>query len=366
MFKIAFIITDLSKIGGVERVITTLANNLSFYNNLEVNIISIFGNDISKVSFKTYNNVKIILFNNENVKEKNPIKIIKKNINLINKINDLNLDLIITCNSIYSLKFAILKKFCKFKIVASQHAEYNYDNKKINFLKRIFYKKLDGIHVLTNKDKENYLNLNKNIFKISNPSSYKSKYKYSVKSKNITFIGRLSKEKSVEYLIKAFSLSKYKEKYNLVIIGEGPEEKKLKELAKELKCEKNISFFKFSTNLEKFYSNTISIVLTSQSESFGMVIIEGMSFGVPTISFNKLVGPESIINNGINGILVEKNNVFKLRDSIDCLIENEKFRIKLSENSFEMSKKYDEKIIAEKWYKKLNEILDEKEVDKFD
>ena len=107
------------------------------------------------------------------------------------------------------------------------------------------------------------------------------------------------------------------------------------------------------------YSNYIEsdiYVMSSRYESFGLVLIEAMSCGVPVISFDCKYGPRSIVDDGETGILVHNDNVDKLTDAICSMIENRVMRKQMGENARLESKKYLPEIIMPLWndfYKSL-------------
>ena len=107
------------------------------------------------------------------------------------------------------------------------------------------------------------------------------------------------------------------------------------------------------------YSNYIEsdiYVMSSRYESFGLVLIEAMSCGVPVISFDCKYGPRSIVDDGQTGILVHNDSVEKLADAICSMIENRVMRKQMGENARLESKKYLPEIIMPLWndfYKSL-------------
>lgn len=116
---------------------------------------------------------------------------------------------------------------------------------------------------------------------------------------------RLSKEKGVEFLIKAIaSLTNAIPNIHLVIVGDGSEKEHLQWIVQTKELEKYVSFVGFQKNLKSWYPLFDLFVLPStKKESFGTVLLEAMYFHVPVIATN-LGGLPEIIEDGKTGILI--------------------------------------------------------------
>ena len=81
------------------------------------------------------------------------------------------------------------------------------------------------------------------------------------------------------------------------------------------------------------YCKSDFYVLSSRFESFGLVLIEAMSCGLPVVAFDCKYGPGSIVNDGDTGILVPPLDVQKLAQSICYMIEHADERIRMGRNA---------------------------------
>ena len=96
-------------------------------------------------------------------------------------------------------------------------------------------------------------------------------------------------------------------------------------------------------------------VLTSLWEGFPNVLLEAMSYGVPSISFDCNTGPSDMIKQGVNGLLINPQKKDQgLSEAIEELILNKEYRTKLSENSVLVREKYSVNNIMQLW----NDILE--------
>ncbi|KWZ92950.1 glycosyltransferase, group 1 family protein [Citrobacter freundii] len=140
-----------------------------------------------------------------------------------------------------------------------------------------------------------------------------------------TFINicMLTEKKRVENLIKAFSL--LSEKYNdiqLKIGGDGVCRNDLEELAIELNIDNKIKFLGALTRDEVFIqiNQADAFVLSSEYETFGVVLIEALALGKPVVA-TRCGGPESIVTDEV-GVLVEKNSVPALCNGMEMIYTN--------------------------------------------
>ncbi len=163
----------------------------------------------------------------------------------------------------------------------------------------------------------------------------------------IIAVGRLSKEKGFGRLIESFS--NLDTDINLVFIGEGPERLKLEKLCKILNVERRVHFLGFMKDFDNYYKNARFLALTSYYEGWPNVILEAMSFRCPVIAFDCDFGPREIIQNNINGILVEQGNKNLLTKKMLKLIKDDEFHSILSKNAFKRAKDFQLDKIAEKW-----------------
>lgn len=136
------------------------------------------------------------------------------------------------------------------------------------------------------------------------------------KVKTFLSVGFLNKNKNHSMLIEAFKIAfNGDENYLLNIAGDGTEKSKLESLIKEFRLEKQVSLLGELTREEvrDEMQKADYFVLPSKYETFGLVLIEAMSCGLPVIA-TRCGGPESIITNEKLGILCEIN--------VEALIES--------------------------------------------
>lgn len=369
-YKIFLIIPTL-KGGGAERVVLNIAKNL---NQNKFNIYLIIccpGNDF-KDEIPEYINVKEL--NYKHVYQSIPklaLLITKEKPDLIfSALSHMNLATIIS-NIISPVKT---------KVIISEHNTYSFNSgmKNKNKLKNFLMAKF--INYLYNHSKRiifvSYGSLNdfKTIFKkidynkaivIYNPIVYDNinilkQEDVGIKEKYILSVGRLTKQKGYEYLLKAFKLVyEQNENIRLIILGQGEDKEKLIEYCKELNIHDVVYFLGFQENPYKYMANSEVFVLSSLWEGFGNVLVEAMACGVPVISTNCPSGPSEIIFDKINGILVPPKNPIALADAIINILNNKEYATSLAKKGLERAQDFHVKKIIKEYERLFIEVFQE-------
>lgn len=214
-------------------------------------------------------------------------------------------------------------------------------------------KEMDGVVVLTNRAKyeiENFVD-RKRILVIGNPvmHSEPSRQISNGRNKCVVFVGRLSEEKGCIRLLKIWKkISESLPDYILKIYGEGPLEREMRAIiAKEHLS--NILFMGYEENKEMIYPCADLLLMTSDTESFGMVITEAMYYGVPSIAFDCPVAPKEII--GDSGMLIPCFDEEQYAEATIKALSNYKYWSLLHEKSQARSKDFYITTIIDSWKK---------------
>lgn len=234
---------------------------------------------------------------------------------------------------------------------------------------RFLEKEVKGIFSVTNSSsdsiKENY-NISCPIIvvhhSIDNTISFNNELITQRNPNKVTmiFVGRLVESKGIYEM---FNLMKCldKSKYSLKIIGDGPLRSLVKKAEEQHENIKYYGYLDSKKELFKLYLQSDIQLLFSKKvegnkweELFGMVIIEAMYCGVPTIS-TKHIGPKSIIDDGVNGFLIDEERI--IEQSIDIL-KKEIFKKKdFILETQKSSKAFYKDNLAKKWGVLLNKYI---------
>ena len=100
--------------------------------------------------------------------------------------------------------------------------------------------------------------------------------------------------------------------------------------------------------------------MTSYTESFGLVLVEAESYGIPILALDSAQGAKEIIQNGENGYLVANRNLNEMAEKIINLIEDENLRNSLGNQGRILSEKYKKENVANNWYELIDNIANHK------
>ena len=119
----------------------------------------------------------------------------------------------------------------------------------------------------------------------------------------------------------------------------------------------NVILHQSTNDVYSCYGNSDFYVMSSRYESFGLVLIEAMSCGLPVVSFDCKFGPQSIIKNGQTGVLVSPNDIKEMAMSICSMIENNESRQLMAVSARQESKNYTSEIIMPIWHEFYRSVL---------
>jgi len=146
------------------------------------------------------------------------------------------------------------------------------------------------------------------------------------------------------------------EKYNLHFVGDGPDLPMYKEIARNRNFQR-VTFDGWQ-NPMYFFRKAKYILVTSDIEGFGMVIVEAQSMGVIPIVMDSFPACHDIIKQGWNGVLIRQGDDREMYNQLSTLIHNkEEERIAMSERCIASSRRFSVEIIADKWEQKFNQIM---------
>lgn len=180
----------------------------------------------------------------------------------------------------------------------------------------------------------------------------------SLETKRIVSVGRLSPEKGYMDLLKVFSViaNKYPT-WHLDIIGDGVEKERLEKFINNHELNERVTLHGFQNKdyIDKILHDSSIYVMTSYTESFGIVLLEAMSHGLPCIAFDSAEGARELINSGMNGYLIKNRSYAAMIKKIEDLMKNKNVRKKIGLAGRYSIKIYTSEIVGEQWYNLIEE-----------
>lgn len=318
------------RVGGVEKLLVDIINNISNENNTYLIII----NDeydqylLSQVSEKA----KVILLNRKPGSGK--IKYIIDFCKFI-KINKID---IVHCQCINSVKFSLLSKIInrKIKLIHTVHDTKIYSKlKKIDIaIDKIFVNKIIAISNAV-KNEILFRNVNKKSVEVVYNAIDLVKFSQNINisdNKGYITIGNVARlipeKKGQDVLIKAIAILKNKyPNIRCMLAGNPPVGREdifddLNELVNSLDVKENIIMLGNINDVPKFLQEIDIFVMPSRYDGFGISLIEAMSMGLPCIASN-IDGPKEILKDEKLGLLFETENYIDLADKIEGIINKD-------------------------------------------
>ena len=175
-----------------------------------------------------------------------------------------------------------------------------------------------------------------------------------LKSFNLVSVGRLSKEKGFSDLIDVFALvhMAYPD-WKLNIIGDGEEKDKIISKIHKYGLDDRVVMHGFldKDKVGKVLSESSIYLMTSFTESFGIVLLEAFSYGVPCVAFDSAEGANEIISNNWDGYLIKNRDIDEMAKRVSNLIGNYSRRFIMGQNAIKKANKYSLEEVREKWIK---------------
>ncbi len=143
----------------------------------------------------------------------------------------------------------------------------------------------------------------------------------------------------------------------LVIMGKGKRQEQLQRSAASIGLSEKVIFTGFQENPYIYMRDALFYVMSSKFEGMPMVLIESLACGTPIISFDCPTGPAETIDDGVNGLLIEDQNVEKLTEGINRMYNDKVLYQKCKANAAKSAEKFSMENVGREWleYLKIDE-----------
>lgn len=170
----------------------------------------------------------------------------------------------------------------------------------------------------------------------------------------IVAMGRFEEQKGFDLLLQAFArVHCVYPGWTLTILGDGPLRPELEALCEASGLTGSVSLPGNVKNPHTYLINADMFVLSSRFEGFPNAILDAMACGLPVIATDCRSGPREIIRDGVDGILVQPDDVDALAATMERLISSEAERAELGARAVEVRERFGMDAIMGQWEKIL-------------
>lgn len=168
--------------------------------------------------------------------------------------------------------------------------------------------------------------------------------------------GRLAEQKGYPFLLDAFPAVHARTGAQLWILGEGPDRPKLEAQIAELGLQGVVKLLGFQSDPFQFMRRATVFCLSSIFEGFGNVIVEAMACGAPVVSTDCPYGPNEIITDGEDGLLVPVRDPKALSEALIRVLSDDALRAQLEQRGRVRANTFHSRTIAEAYADELDGI----------
>lgn len=220
-------------------------------------------------------------------------------------------------------------------------------------------RRFDSFVVLTEEDRRYWGDL-KNIRVIPNAAMTTTDGVSDCSAMRVIAVGRLDYQKGFDRLLKIWAAVKQEHglpQWHLDIFGQGEWRGKLERMASDLGVSDSVKIHTPVKNITEEYLGSSILAMTSRYEGFPMVMIEGMSAGLPVVSYGFKCGPKDIIRNGADGIVVNEDDVVAFADALAALMVDDEKRKAMGRRALEVTGRYSEEKVMGLWMQLFSSLL---------
>lgn len=256
------------------------------------------------------------------------------------------------------IPYALLAKSWKCKVIGAERTNPMLHDVKRRFIIKFLSPFCDGFIFQTEGAKMYYpYCVKKKAEVIANPVLPISQRKEKIPGIHICAAGRKAVYKDFSTLLKAFFI--FIKEYpgsSLTIFGDKELEDSLQGEIKELELQSKVCFRGFVKNLPEELSAYTMFVFSSKAEGMPNVLMEAMAAGMPCVATDCKYGPGELIQNYVNGILVEVGNASEMAEAMKKFGADEKFRLQIGNEAEKLKEKYSRATVTEQYIAYIKKI----------
>ena len=353
--KVALVIHSLG-IGGMERVMAHLIQEFSTYENVEVHVILI-GNK-REVKYNLPNSVTIHKPEWEFNNDKRFWHTLKTVAFIRKKLKEINPNTVLSFGEMWNNLLLIASLGLHLNIYVSDRSIPGKNLGKFqNLLRNKLYPLAKGFIAQTEKSEKiaKKYKWNNNIQVIGNPVPAFTFSTNNLRKQNVLMVSRLIKTKKVDRLIDMFASVNQTKSWKLIVVGGNAQKMNLleeyRQEVQDKKLENEVYLVGEQNNVHTFYAEAAIFAFTSVSEGFPNALAEAMSAGCACIAYDCMAGPSDMIDDGVNGFLIQENDEKSFTEKLNKLMQDASLREQFGWAAKEKMKTFEGKAIAKKFYR---------------
>lgn len=221
--------------------------------------------------------------------------------------------------------------------------------------------RFDRFVVLTHEDC-GYWPKMANIEVIPNAALFRPASTADLTAKHVVAVGRLDHQKGFDRMLDVWAelLQTHPDlsDWTLDIYGQGEWHDNLLQQAERLGISSSVVLHAPTKDIEKVYTSSAFLLITSRYEGFPMVMIEAMACGLPVISYDFKTGPRDIIRLGDNGYFVTDGDSSALVAAMANLMNDLPLRQRLGKNALRVRDTFSEASVMDKWTRLFEDLAE--------
>ena len=360
MDKICFFSGDITRDGGTERASSMIANALARQGKYHILFLSLV-EQASEPFFELEDRIERYSLGDKWI---NPgpgyLKLIPRLRRFIKKHE---IDVIIDIDIVLDILSIPAARGLGTKIISWEHFNYNFESKSLyrRYILKYSVKRTDYIVTLTEGDKKMYmdhLNRRERISAIYNSAGEFEPAEAVEKEKWLISVGHLTPVKGIDYLaeVAALVLKKYPD-WKWLVVGDGEQKEFLETFIEQNQLREQMILTGRVKDVSAYLNKAQIYVMTSRLEGMPLCLLEAKAFRLPSVSFDIATGPNEIIEDGINGYLVNAYDCEEMAQKLELLMGDASLRKQFSEHAQDNMEKFQLASILKNWNMVLKNLL---------
>jgi glycosyltransferase involved in cell wall biosynthesis len=359
--KICFFSGDVTRNGGTERVSITIANELAKDPEYQVCFLSL----VEQKECPAYEIAQDISRHALGERWLSPGPAYLPLIPKVRKfLKENQIDLIIDIDIVLDVLSVPAAAGLKTRVLSWEHSNCAFELTQgwyRRFILNLFTRRTDGVVTLTPGDAlafQKHFKNKKHIISIFNPASAAGVSLDGPRENWLITAARLVPEKGFDDLmLVAKEVLPTHPDWKWILCGDGPMREELEAFCQKENLKEQLVLAGYVPKVEEYLAKSKIFVLTSKAEGLPMCLLEARACGVPCVSFDVPTGPADLIEEGVNGYLIQPFDVKAMAEKCSLLMENPSLQAAMGESALEHLDQFYLQSIISQWKNFIGELI---------